>query len=168
MTRPKKGDARTEGGGVGRNLCSWRMECINLSYNDCCLVGRGASFRREAGTSGGRDRMNSNISSCASFLTFCNISPFTSTCFNLYLWQRISSSNISYGVSSNSVRWHNSSGFTFFNMTPFLNSLMSDIHNLAQSVTQSWSRLASSVVVCTSFPEIFLSSWSDLKWEEDG
>lgn len=98
--------------------------------------------------SGGRDRMNSKMTACASFFTRGGMSPFTITFLKLYFLlinlisktfirapdmcshlDRMSSINISYGVSVNSVGGCRK--LIFFSLTPRRNSSTTCIQNLA-------------------------------------
>lgn len=68
-TRPSR-DGEFDGeAGTGRREWPCRMEFINRSYSVSSFGGVGGAMRRDTGTSGGRERMNSKITSCASFFT---------------------------------------------------------------------------------------------------
>lgn len=47
--------------GVGRSLCSCRMESIRRSYKVTSFGGGGLRTRFETGTSGGRERIKSRL-----------------------------------------------------------------------------------------------------------
>merc|ERR1740128_41748 len=68
-----------------------------------CLRGIIVNFLSPTGLSGGLDLIKSRMMSWASFFTMGAMRPSTITLFNLYLLERISSINISYGVSSYSI-----------------------------------------------------------------
>lgn len=135
-------------GCTGFSTRPFRIESSSCSRGQATRFrGCGASFRSEAFRNGGRDRINSRITACASFFTFGGMSPSTITLRRLYFRDRMSSIRISYGVSSYSIGVREK--LIFFSLTPRRSSSTTCIQKRAQSL--KW-------IFSSTLPEV--SAWA--------